>query len=84
MKFLKKRAIYYLTFNGVYNINNGIGSQTKLFLEGIEKYYDIFSKNFGNFSLNIITPIYNPNTTMDYCQEYLDYTRSIVKKNRRV
>ena len=75
----KKRALFYLTFNGIYNNNNGIGTQSKLLLEGVARYYKDFSSDYGKFSLNIITPIYNKKTTLDYSQDDLDYAREITE-----
>jgi glycosyltransferase involved in cell wall biosynthesis len=73
MKLSRKRALFYLTFNGVYNNNNGIGTQTKLLLEGVTKYYKEFTSQFGDFSVNIVTPIYNVKTTIDYSKQDLSY-----------
>ena len=30
------KAIFYLTYNGIYNLTNGIGTQTQLLLRGLE------------------------------------------------
>jgi len=70
----KKRALFYLTFNGVYNNNNGIGTQTKLLLDGTTKYYKELTSQFGDFSVNIVSPIYNVKTTIDYSVDDLSHT----------
>lgn len=80
MKSSKKRALFYLTFNGVYNNNNGIGTQTKLLLEGVIKYYDDFMSKFGDFSVNIVTPVYNIKTTTDYSKQDLLYAHQQTNK----
>lgn len=79
MKYSKKKAIYYLTFNGVYNNNNGIGTQTKLILEFIDKHYREVADIYGDFTFNIITPVFNIKSTQDYNLHDLEYATNIAK-----
>jgi glycosyltransferase involved in cell wall biosynthesis len=55
------KGIFYLTFNGIFNYTNGIGTQTKLLLDGFDFFKDKLENNYGNIKLNIITPKYNKN-----------------------
>ena len=32
-----RKALFYLTYNGIYNFTNGIGTQTQLLLRGLER-----------------------------------------------
>jgi hypothetical protein len=56
-----KRGIFNLTFNGIFNNTNGIGTQTKTLLQGIENDYIKLCEEFGEFELNIVAPIFNDN-----------------------
>lgn len=49
-------AIFYLTYNGVFNCTNGICTQTKTILNSIQKNYRDFAKVFGDFHFYIICP----------------------------
>jgi len=53
------RSIFYLTYNGVFNNTNGIGTQTKTFLSGIDRHYTALAAEFGAFDVHLIAPIPN-------------------------
>ncbi len=53
---MEKKAIFYLTSNGVVNNNNGIGTQTQTFLTGLLINKKKFFKKYGKFEVHIVTP----------------------------
>ncbi len=57
-----RKSLYYLTFNGVFNNTNGVGTQTKILLEGLFIHKKRLEKLYGEFDLNIISPIFNSDT----------------------
>lgn len=61
------KGIFYLTFNGILNNTNGIGTQTKILLDGFDFFYNKFKEKYGDISLNIITP--------NYAEEYPGYSK---------
>lgn len=73
------KAIIYLTYNGVFNNTNGIGTQTQIFLSGIDEYYEQLSKDFGAFDIHLITQIYD-RSWWGYSENQLAYSQRIVKK----
>lgn len=74
-----KKSIFYLTFNGVFNNTNGVGTQTKTLLQGIELNYQKLTDEFGAFELNLIVPIYN-HKTWGYDKSHVLYAENIVKQ----
>lgn len=74
-----KRGIFYLTFNGIFNNTNGIGTQTKTLLQGIENDYIKLSEEFGDFELNIVAPIFN-DMSWGYSRKDIEYAEHIVNK----
>lgn len=73
------RSIFYLTFNGVVNNTNGIGTQTKTHLEGFSYFYQKFKKKYGEISFNIITPEFDINL-QGYSEDDYNFTVSTLGK----
>jgi glycosyltransferase involved in cell wall biosynthesis len=51
-----RNALFYLTYNGVYNFTNGIGTQTQLLLAGLEQLQRQLVERFGGIDLHIVCP----------------------------
>lgn len=51
-----RNAIFYLTYNGVYNFTNGIGTQTQLLLRGLEVMRPALEQQYGSLDLHLICP----------------------------
>jgi len=49
-------AICYLTYNGIYNFTNGIGTQTQLLLRGLERLYPALAREYGPIHLHVVCP----------------------------
>jgi glycosyltransferase involved in cell wall biosynthesis len=49
-------AIFYLTYNGLYNFTNGIGTQTQLLITGLEALRDELAKTYSSIDLHVICP----------------------------
>ena len=63
-------AIFYLTYNGIYNFTNGIGTQTQLLLRGLERLRPAFERLYGPITLHIVCP--RPNdATWGYDPQFL-------------
>lgn len=60
-----KKSIYYLTFNGIFNNTNGVGSQTKILLEGLFIHNLKFKKLYGDL-FNILILIVSPKFQLTY------------------
>ena len=52
-----KQAIFYLSYNGIFNLTNGVGTQAKTFIDGITKYKKSFYRKFGKFDVHAITQL---------------------------
>lgn len=74
-----KRAIFYATYNGIFNNTNGVGTQTKTFLSGIDLFYERLQEEFGPFDLHLISQSYTK-TWWGYKKTDLDYAQSITAK----
>jgi glycosyltransferase involved in cell wall biosynthesis len=57
-----RNAIFYLTYNGLYNFTNGIGTQTQLLITGLESLHDELAKIYGSIDLHVICPEPDPQT----------------------
>ena len=55
-------AIFYLTYNGIYNFTNGIGTQTQLLITGLEALKDKLAKTYGSIDLHVVCPEPNKQT----------------------
>src|SRR5438477_4014396 len=53
---LEKRAIFYLTFNGVHQNTNGIGRQTATMIGMVERHWAQISDEFGQTAFFVVTP----------------------------
>jgi glycosyltransferase involved in cell wall biosynthesis len=53
------RAIFYLTYNGIFNNTNGIGTQTKTFLAGISYHFAALCDEFGELAIHLVGPVYD-------------------------
>jgi glycosyltransferase involved in cell wall biosynthesis len=51
-----RNAIFYLTYNGLYNFTNGIGTQTQLLISGFEVLRETLVRQFGPIDLHVICP----------------------------
>jgi glycosyltransferase involved in cell wall biosynthesis len=51
-----RNAIFYLTYNGLYNFTNGIGTQTQLLIGGLEALRERLSKTYGSIDLHVVCP----------------------------
>jgi len=49
-------AIFYLTYNGIYNFTNGIGTQTQLLLRGLERLQPALERQYGPIHLHVVCP----------------------------
>lgn len=74
-----KNGIFYLTYNGYYNYSTGIGTQTKLFLDGIDSYYEKFKSIYGDFEINLVVPRYD-HTVDGYNKSHVTYADNIINK----
>jgi glycosyltransferase involved in cell wall biosynthesis len=50
------KAIFYLTYNGIYNFTNGIGTQTQLLLRGLERLQPALEGAYGPLHLHVVCP----------------------------
>ena len=57
-----RKALFYLTYNGIYNFTNGIGTQTQLLLRGMECLYPMLTRCYGPFDLHVVCPLPDPYT----------------------
>ncbi|MBM3224961.1 MAG: glycosyltransferase family 4 protein [Candidatus Tectomicrobia bacterium] len=51
-----RNALIYLTYNGIYNFTNGIGTQTQLFLSGLECLLPTLEQQYGSIHLYVLCP----------------------------
>src|SRR5918992_4789658 len=52
-----RNAIFYLTYNGLYNFTNGIGTQTQLLISGLEATQEALTTRYGPIDVHIICPL---------------------------
>lgn len=52
-----RSAIAYLTYNGIYNFTNGIGTQSQLLLSGLEHLKDELYTEFGRLDVHVACPM---------------------------
>ena len=74
-----KNALFYLTYNGFYNYTTGIGTQTKVILKGLARFYPQFKRIYGDFDFNIIVPKFN-STVDGYSSKHLEFAKQVVRK----
>jgi glycosyltransferase involved in cell wall biosynthesis len=51
-----RNAIFYLTYNGLYNFTNGIGTQTQLLIGGLEMLRETLIRRYGSIDLHVVCP----------------------------
>lgn len=51
-----RNAIFYLTYNGLYNFTNGIGTQTQLLISGFEVLRETLVRQYGPIDVHMICP----------------------------
>jgi glycosyltransferase involved in cell wall biosynthesis len=51
-----RNAIFYLTYNGLYNFTNGIGTQTQLLISGLEALHERLVSLYGSVDVHLICP----------------------------
>ncbi len=56
------KALFYLTYNGIYNFTNGIGTQTQLLLGGMERLQHDLARRYGAVHLHIVCPLPDQHT----------------------
>jgi len=49
-------AIFYLTYNGLYNFTNGIGTQTQLLIGGLEVLRERLLRRYGPIDVHVVCP----------------------------
>jgi glycosyltransferase involved in cell wall biosynthesis len=52
-----RQAIFYLTYNGITNNTNGIGTQAQTFIGGMLEHRDFFIQRFGAFDVHLLTQV---------------------------
>jgi len=57
-----RNAIFYLTYNGLYNFTNGIGTQTQLLIGGLEVLREMLIRRYGPIDLHVVCPSPDANT----------------------
>ena len=51
-----RNAIFYLTYNGLYNFTNGIGTQTQLLISGLEAMQKAWETRYGSIDVHVVCP----------------------------
>ncbi len=51
-----RKALFYLTYNGLYNFTNGISTQTQLLLSGLERIRAQIEAEYGPFDTHVVAP----------------------------
>jgi glycosyltransferase involved in cell wall biosynthesis len=51
-----RNAIFYLTYNGLYNFTNGIGTQTQLLISGLELLREMLVRWYGPIDVHVVCP----------------------------
>jgi glycosyltransferase involved in cell wall biosynthesis len=51
-----RNAIFYLTYNGLYNFTNGIGTQTQLLIGGFEVLREMLVRRYGIIDVHVVCP----------------------------
>lgn len=52
-----RNALFYLTYNGLYNFTNGIGTQTQLVLGGLETLRESLAAEYGLLDVHVVCPL---------------------------
>jgi glycosyltransferase involved in cell wall biosynthesis len=51
-----RNALFYLTYNGLYNFTNGIGTQTQLLISGLEVLREKMARQYGPIDVHVVCP----------------------------
>jgi glycosyltransferase involved in cell wall biosynthesis len=51
-----RNALFYLTYNGLYNFTNGIGTQTQLLIAGLEAMQETLVRRYGPIDVHVVCP----------------------------
>jgi glycosyltransferase involved in cell wall biosynthesis len=57
-----RNAIFYLTYNGLYNFTNGIGTQTQLLISGLEAIQEALITTYGPIDVHVVCPLPDAHT----------------------
>jgi glycosyltransferase involved in cell wall biosynthesis len=57
-----RNALFYLTYNGLYNFTNGIGTQTQTLLSGLEAIQEELVRQYGRIDVHVICPLPDAST----------------------
>ena len=57
-----RNAIFYLTYNGLYNFTNGIGTQTQLLISGLEAIQEALIAQYGPIDVHVVCPLPDAHT----------------------
>ncbi|MBU1110084.1 glycosyltransferase family 4 protein [Patescibacteria group bacterium] len=72
-------GIFFLTYNGYYNYTTGIGTQTKLFLGGIDAHYERYKSLYGDFEINLVVPQFD--VTVDgFDNSHIAYADNVINR----
>jgi glycosyltransferase involved in cell wall biosynthesis len=52
-----RNALFYLTYNGLYNFTNGIGTQTQTLISGLEAIQEALVGQYGRIDVHVICPL---------------------------
>ena len=56
LRMSMRNAIFYLTYNGLYNFTNGIGTQTQLLIGGFEMLRETLIRRHGPIDRHVVCP----------------------------
>jgi glycosyltransferase involved in cell wall biosynthesis len=57
-----RHALFYLTYNGLYNFTNGIGTQTQLLISGLEAMQAALLRQYGRIDVHVVCPVPDAHT----------------------
>src|SRR5919108_662061 len=57
-----RNAIFYLTYNGLYNFTNGIGTQTQILIGGLEAIQEALIATYGPIDAHVVCPLPDAHT----------------------
>jgi glycosyltransferase involved in cell wall biosynthesis len=52
-----RNALFYLTYNGLYNFTNGIGTQTQTLISGLEAIQEALVRQYGPIDVHMVCPL---------------------------
>lgn len=51
-----RNALFYLTYNGLYNFTNGIGTQAQLLISGLQTIQQMLTMEYGPIDVHVVCP----------------------------